>query len=89
MAGVVGPDGSTLLDSSMVYFSSEIEDGNAHRHFNLPVLLAGRGGGVIESGRHLMLDDQRMSNLFLGMLQGLDVPVDAFGDDSTAPLALG
>lgn len=89
MAGIVGPDGSTLLDSSMVYFSSEIEDGNAHRHFNLPVLLAGRGGGVIESGRHLVLDDQRMSNLFLGMLQGLDVPVAAFGDDSTGPLALG
>jgi hypothetical protein len=89
MAGITEPDGTTLLDSSMVYFSSEIEDGNAHRHYNLPVLVAGRGGGVIETGRHIAIDDQRMSNLFLGMLQGLGVSVDEFGDDSTGPLALG
>ena len=89
MAGVMGPDGSTLLDSSMVYFSSEIEDGNAHRHFNLPVLVAGRGGGVIESGRHIVHDGVPMSNLFLGMLQGLGVPVSEFGDDSNGALALG
>jgi hypothetical protein len=89
MAGITEADGSTLLDSSMVYFSSEIEDGNAHRHGNLPVLLAGRGGGVIDSGRHIMHTDVPMSNLFLGMLQGLGVPVDAFGDDSNGPLALG
>jgi hypothetical protein len=89
MAGIVEPDGGTLLDSAMVYFSSEIEDGNAHRHFNLPVLLAGRGGGVIEPGRHIMHDGVPMSNLFLGMLQGLGVPVSGFGDDSNGPLALG
>jgi len=89
LSSITEPDGTTLLDSSMVYFSSEIEDGNAHRHYKLPVLLAGRGGGVIEPGRHLMMDDQRMSNLFLGMLQGLGVPVQSFGDDSTSPIALG
>lgn len=89
MASITEADGTTLLDNSMVYFSSEIEDGNAHRHFNLPVLLAGRGGGVIESGRHILHDDVPMSNLFLGMLQGLGVPVDSFGDDSNGPLALG
>jgi hypothetical protein len=30
-----------------------------------------------------------MANLFLGMLQGLGVPVSAFGDDSNGALALG
>lgn len=89
MAGVVEPDGTTLLDSAMVYFSSEIEDGNSHRHSNLPVLLAGRGGGVIETGRHIVHDGVPMSNLFLGMLQGLGVPVTSFGDDSNGALALG
>lgn len=89
MASITEADGTTLLDNSMVYFSSEIEDGNSHSHFNLPVLLAGRGGGVIETGRHIVHDDVPMSNLFLGMLQGLGVPVDSFGDDSNGPLALG
>lgn len=89
MAGITTPDGTSLLDTSMVYFSSEIEDGNAHRHYNLPVLLAGRGGGAIESGRHIIHDGVPMANLFLGMLQGLGVPVSAFGDDSNGALALG
>jgi hypothetical protein len=89
MAAITDPDGTTLLDTAMVYFSSEIEDGNSHSHYNLPVLLAGRGGGVIESGRHIVHDGVPMSNLFLGMLQGLGVPVSAFGDDSNGPLALG
>lgn len=89
MTSIVEPDGTTLLDNSIVYFSSEIEDGNSHSHFNLPVLLAGRGGGMIETGRHIVHDDVPMSNLFLGVLQGLGVPVDSFGDDSNGPLALG
>ena len=88
MAGVVKPEGGTLLDDAMVYFSSEIEDGNAHRHSNLPVLLAGRGGGSIVPGRHLLHDGVPMSNLFLSMLQELGVPVTAFGDDSNGTIAL-
>lgn len=89
MANVVEPDGGTLLDSSMVYFSSEIEDGNSHRHYNLPVLLAGRGGGVINPGRHAIHTGLPMSNLFLSMLQGLGVDTNSFGDDSTGTIALG
>jgi hypothetical protein len=89
MAGIVEPDGGTLLDSAMVLFSSEIEDGNSHSHFNLPVLLAGRGGGVIEPGRHIMHDNVPLANLFLSMLQGLGVPADAFGDDGNGTIALG
>lgn len=88
MASITEVDGTTLLDSSMVYFSSEIEDGNAHRHFNLPVLLAGRGGGVITPGRHIMHDGVPMANLFLAMLQGLGVDTNSFGDDSSGVLPL-
>ena len=40
---VDGEDGSTLLDNTLVYFSSEIEDGNSHRHTNMPILTAGGG----------------------------------------------
>lgn len=87
MNGIVEPDGTTLLDSAMVYFSSEIEDGNSHSHSNLPVLLAGRGGGVIEPGRHI-IQDVPLANLFLAMLQGLGVPATSFGDNSNGVVPL-
>ena len=75
------------LDRSMVYCSSEIADGNAHGHFDLPVLIAGRGGGVIETGRHVRHDGVRLANLYLAILQGLGVGASSFGDSNgTVPL---
>jgi hypothetical protein len=84
------PEGeSNLLENSLVFFSSEIEDGNTHAQTNLPVLVAGSGGGRIINGQHMNIDDGRMSQLFLGMLQALDVEIGSFGDDGTevGPLA--
>jgi hypothetical protein len=72
---------SNLLENSLVFFSSEIEDGNTHAQTNLPVLVAGSAGGRILNGRHMNIDDGRMSQLFLTMLQALDVDIASFGDD--------
>lgn len=47
----------TLLDNCMITYGSGISDGNRHNHDNLPVILAGRGGGTIKQGRHIVLDD--------------------------------
>ena len=83
------PEGDgTLLDNCMVFFSSEIEDGNTHAHHNLPVLLAGRGGGTIPTGLHVRYDNQPIANLFIDMLQRLGVDITTFGDDGTGPLGL-
>jgi hypothetical protein len=80
-------NGITALDTSAVYFSSEIEDGNAHRHTNLPVIVGGNLGGTFTSGRHVVLPkDTPMANLFVSMLQGIGAPVVTFGDNSTGPL---
>ncbi len=88
MQSVTEVDGSTLLDNSMVYCSSEIEDGNAHYHFNLPVLVAGRGGGAIQSGRHVIHDGVPLANLYLSMIQALGADVDQFANSTGAlPLA--
>jgi hypothetical protein len=88
MASIVEPDGSTLLDSSMVTFSSEIEDGNSHAHTNLPIIVAGGGGGTLPVGEHVSYPDQPIANLFIDMLQKLGVDIDTFGDDGTGPLGL-
>ncbi len=48
------PDGEgSLLDHSVLLLSSELSNSNGHTHTNLPVLLAGRCGGALQTGRHL------------------------------------
>lgn len=80
-------NGITALDTSAVFFSSEIEDGNAHRHTNLPVLVGGGLGGTFKTGQHVVLPDETpMANLFTSMLKGIGAPVDTFGDNGTGPL---
>ena len=73
----------TLLDNSLVFFSSEIEDGDAHRHTNLPVILAGRGGGVTP-GRHIVSKGAPIANLFVAMLVASGAPITSFGDSNGA-----
>jgi len=73
----------TLLDGSMILYGSGIGDGNAHNHDNLPILLAGRGGGTIRSGRHVQLEKETpLNNLFLSMLDRVDSSVESLGDST-------
>ena len=86
MDAITEPNGMTLLDNSLVFFSSEIEDGDAHRHTNLPVVVAGRAGGAFKTNRHLKVPATPLANLFTSMLNAVDVPNDKFGD-GTGPMS--
>ena len=78
---------SSLLDNCMIVLGSGIGDGDRHNHDDLPVLLAGRGGGTITQGRHLQFAKHTpLCNLYVGMLQRMGVKAERFGD-STAALA--
>jgi hypothetical protein len=80
-------DGSSILDHSVLFFSSEIEDGNSHSHFNMPILVAGGGGGALATGRHIRYTNQpAMGDLFVSLLTAVGAPVSRFGDDGTKPL---
>ena len=73
----------TLLDNCMIVYGSGLGDGNAHNHDNLPILLAGRGGGTIQPGRHLRLEKETpMTNLFLSVLERMGAPVERLGDST-------
>jgi hypothetical protein len=73
----------TLLDNCMIVYGGGICDGNAHNHDNLPIVLAGRGGGTIQPGRHLVLPGEvPMGNLYLSMLDRLGVPAEHIGDST-------
>ena len=75
----------TLLDHSMVMFGSSISDGNRHDPAGLPILLAGRGGGTILSGRHLAFPKATpLCNLYAAMLARMGTAVHKFGDSSEA-----
>jgi hypothetical protein len=77
----------TLLDNCMIVYGSAIADGNDHAHHDLPVLLAGRGGGTLAPGRHVRFaKDTPMTNLYLSMLDRMNVATERLGD-STGRLA--
>lgn len=77
-----GPHGN-LLDQSMICYGSAISDGNKHNNEDLPVILAGGGGGTIDTGRHLRVDAETpMCNLFMSMLERFGTPVDFIGDST-------
>ena len=65
----------------MIVYGSGISDANRHDHDNLPVVVAGRGGGTIATGRHLMFEKETpMNNLYLSMLDRVGAGLAAFGD---------
>lgn len=73
----------TLLDNSMIVYGSGLADGNAHAHDNLPLLLAGHGGGTITAGRHIRWPrDTPMANLFLSMMDRMGMSAERFGDST-------
>ena len=75
----------SVLDNSMIMFASALSDGNSHNPHQLPVVLAGRAGGRIASGQHLVYsEDAPLANLYVSMLDAFGTPVPRFGD-STGP----
>jgi hypothetical protein len=78
------PEGAgSLLDSSMIMYGSGLSDGNRHRHDDLPIILAGKAGGTITSGRHIVMPQETpLNNLFLSMLERAGAGVPSLGDST-------
>jgi Protein of unknown function (DUF1552) len=75
-------EGETLLDRTMVLYGSNLGDANAHSTTNMPILLA---GGGFRHGQHLRFDPANnypLPNLFVSMLQRMDVETDVFATAS-------
>jgi hypothetical protein len=80
----------TLLDNCMLVYGSGISDGDRHNHDDLPIILAGGGGGRIRTGRHIRYQNGTpMCNLYLWMMQQMGVKADRFGDSTAALTNLG
>jgi hypothetical protein len=76
-------DGNSLLHNCMIVYGSGNADGNRHTHTNLPVLLAGAGGGALTPGRYVTHGSKPMTNLFLSMANRLGMKkLERFGDST-------
>lgn len=75
----------TLLDNSMLLYASGMSNGNRHARENLPVILAGGGGGTIATGRYVDYNWKKLTplaNLYVEMLKRMEIPVGKFGDST-------
>ena len=80
--------GHTLLDESVVFFGSELQEPPSHKCNNMPFLLAGGGGGL-RTGRWLRFDSQPHNNMWVSILNLFGDPRSTFGDPKycTGPLS--
>jgi len=79
--------GSSLLDNSMILYTSYMAHGG-HSRRDYPCVIVGKGGGRIKPGRHIAYQqDTPVSNLYCEMLNLMGAPVKEFGDNLISPKA--
>ncbi|MSU79394.1 MAG: DUF1552 domain-containing protein, partial [Gemmataceae bacterium] len=74
----------TLLDNSMILYCSSMMTGN-HENNQLPVVMVGRGGGQIQTGRVLDFTgrpNRKMCSLYLSLMDKAGVRLERFGDSN-------
>jgi hypothetical protein len=82
------PDGSSVLSNSMIVYGCGNSDGNQHTHTNLPLVLAGRGGGSLASGRSVKFNGESVTNLYMGLVRRMGVEDVPRIGDSTGAVAI-
>ena len=79
--------GSSLLDNTVMLYTSYMADGG-HGRDDYPVVLAGKAGGGLKPGRHLAFEKKApMANLYVELLNLLGIPTTTFGDSQTSRFA--
>jgi hypothetical protein len=80
--------GSPLIDKTVVMWGSPMADANLHNHRRAPLILLGKGNGMLEGNMHIKAPDETpMANAMLSVLHGLGHDLEQFGD-STGELSL-
>jgi hypothetical protein len=78
------PDGDgSLLDHSMIIYGAGMSNSNAHLHTNLPIILAGGGGGAVKGDRYVRLPEETpLANLHVTVLEKMGIPVEHLGNST-------
>ena len=83
------PDGSTLLDNCLVLWINELSKGNIHSHQPLPVVIAGKCGGALLTGRFVSYaQPPSNNNLLVSIANAMGTNITTFGNPAycTGPL---
>jgi hypothetical protein len=74
------PDGTTLLDSSIILWPNELSEGQSHNRRDLGWTLAGKGNGALRPGRNLKFNGNTTNQLFAALMTMYGAPTMGFGD---------
>jgi len=77
--------GQSLLDSSLLLFMTNLYDGDAHGADQMPMVMTGKFGGGMKTGRVLDYNDRgsegrKACSLYLSILQKMGAGAERFGD---------
>ncbi|MFP5379597.1 MAG: DUF1552 domain-containing protein, partial [Vicinamibacteria bacterium] len=74
----------SLLDKTVIIWGSPMADANVHNHRRCPLMLMGKGNGILKGNLHLKAaDGTPMANVFLTLLNELGVEdMENFGDSN-------
>lgn len=73
----------TLYDNSLIHWGSGIKHGDYHSLTDLPIVLAGGGGGQVKLGRHVRYPTaQPYANLLMTLMKMLGAPATNIGDST-------
>jgi hypothetical protein len=81
MESVVESDGTTLLDNTLFTYGSGLGDGSTHQYNDLPIIVAGSGGGKFKTGQHInMAEGTPLANLWLTQANAMGLGIERFAD---------
>ena len=83
MDSIEEANGTTLLDNTIFTLGAGMGDGTTHQYNDLPVVVAGGGGGTLKLGKHVQCEPGTpLANLWLTHLQCLGIERDSYADST-------
>ena len=72
----------TLLDHMTMMYGAGIADSNSHDPYDIPIVMAGKGTGLLKGGRHIRFKDVPLANLHLTLMDQFGIVMEKFGDSN-------
>ena len=83
MDGIEEANGTTLLDNTIFTLGAGMGDGTTHQYNDLPLVVAGGGGGMLNLGSHIHCErGTPLANLWLTQLQALGIERKTYADST-------
>jgi hypothetical protein len=85
MENIKEANGTTLLDNTIFTLGAGMGDGTTHQYNDLPLVVAGGGGGALKLGRHVHCKQGTpLANLWLTQLNALGIERKKYADSTRA-----